>query len=256
MLTQSSKKVPYHKDLIFNKMKINRIVFILILLLSKAGILIAQSTTQVNIVGAMRNVMWKGQLSGTIQLDTISVRQHLYGLGPVENLAGEILILDGKCYRSTVISKEAMQVEETFAIKAPFFGYAHIPEWAEQLLPDSIQTISQLEQYLDRITQSAPRPFMFKLSGNVESAVIHIVNLPKGTKVSSPEEAHQGKTSYAIESEPCDILGFFSTEHKAVFTHHDTFLHLHLITADRKKMGHLDDLTLQKGAVRLFLPKG
>lgn len=237
-------------------MKINRATLILMLLLSKTGILVAQTSTQVNIVGAMRNVMWKGQLSGTIQLDTISVRQHLYGMGPVEYLTGEILILDGKCYRSSVISKDAMQVEETFAIKAPFFGYAHIAEWTEQPLPDSIQTIPQLEQYLDLITQSGPRPFMFKLSGNVESAVIHIVNLPKGAKVASPEQAHQGKTSYSIKSEPSDILGFFSTEHKSVFTHHDTFLHLHLITSDRKKMGHLDDLTLQKGAVRLFLPKG
>ena len=179
----------------------------------------------------------------------------MYGLGPVEYLAGEILILDGKSYRSTVISETSMQVEETFTLKAPFFWYAHIADWDEQPLPDSIQTIPQLEQYLNQITQSAPRPFMFKLSGIVDRALIHIVNLPKGAKVASPEEAHQGKISYVIEEEPCDILGFFSTDHKAVFTHHDTFLHLHLITADRKQMGHLDAVAFKQGTMQVFLPK-
>jgi acetolactate decarboxylase len=49
-------------------------------------------------------------------------------------------------------------------------------------------------------------------------------------------------------------IGFFSTEHKAIFTHHDTFLHMHLITTDRQKMGHLDEVFLKKGTIKLYLP--
>jgi acetolactate decarboxylase len=45
------------------------------------------------VAGAMKNVMWKGQLFGTIDLDTIFNKQHLYGLGPVEYLTGELLKL-------------------------------------------------------------------------------------------------------------------------------------------------------------------
>lgn len=90
--------------------------------------------------------MWKGQLYGSIDLDTIS---NLYGLEPVEYLRGEVLIIDGKSYKSTVVSDSAMKVEETFKIKAPFFGYSNISKWKEQNLPDSIQTIQQLETYLD-----------------------------------------------------------------------------------------------------------
>src|SRR5690606_38154032 len=83
-------------------------------------------------------------------------------------------------------------------------------------------------------------PFMFKLAGTVEEATIHIVNLPKGSTVSSPAEAHQGQVNYKLNNEESEIMGFFSTQHKTIFTHHDTFLHMHLITKDRKKMGHLD----------------
>lgn len=80
-----------------------------------------QTSNQVKLVGEMKNVMWKGELYGSINLDTISNKTHLFGLGPVENLAGEILIIDGKSYKSTVASNTTMNVEETYDIKAPFF---------------------------------------------------------------------------------------------------------------------------------------
>jgi acetolactate decarboxylase len=215
----------------------------------------AQHTTNdVKIVGQMKNVMWKGQLHGNITLDTIANKTNLYGLGLIEYLAGEILIIDGKSYKSTVTSDTTMKVEETYNIKAPFFGYANIAKWTEQNLPDSIQTIQQLETYLDKVTKNSQRPFMFKLSGTVEQATIHIVNLPKGSKVSSPDEAPKGQKNYELKNEQSDIIGFFSTEHKAIFTHHDTYLHMHLMTTDGKKMGHLDEVLFKKGTMKLYLP--
>ena len=95
---------------------------------------------------------------------------------------------------------------------------------------------------------------MFKLAGTVEQATIHIVNLPKGSKVTSPEEAHKGLTNYHLTNEQSEIIGFFPTEHKAIFTHHDTYLHMHLISTDRKKMGHLDEVLFKKGTMTLYLP--
>ena len=84
---------------------------------------------EVKIIGEMKNVMWKGQLYGNINLDTISKKTNLFGLGPVEYLAGEILIIDGKPYKSSVVSDTEMKVEETYHIKAPFFASANIENW-------------------------------------------------------------------------------------------------------------------------------
>lgn len=226
----------------------------MILILAGCSSKVQQTTNKVRIVGEMINVMWRGQLYGNINLDTIANKRNLYGLGPVEYLAGEILIINSKSYESTVVADTAMKVEETYKIKAPFFGYANITKWAEQTLSDSIQTIQQLEQYLDKITKSSSRPFIFKISGIVEQATIHIVNLPKGSKVSSPGDAHKGQVNYNLENEQSEIVGFFSTEHQAIFTHHDTYLHMHLITIDRRKMGHLDEVLFKKGTVKLYLP--
>jgi len=227
--------------------------FILISLIAD-NLLGQNSSNEVKVIGEMKQVMWKGQLEGTIKLDTISKKTHLFGLGPVEFLTGEILIIDGRSYKSTVVSDTTMRVEETFEINAPFFGYANISEWEEHTLPDSIQTIPQIEYFLDHYTKNIPRPFMFKMSGMVKEATIHIMNLPKGFIVRSPADAHSEQVNYQVTNEEADIIGFFSTEHQSIFTHHDTYLHMHLITTDLKKMGHLDDMLLEGGAVKLYLP--
>src|SRR5690554_3133353 len=85
---------------------------------------VQNASDPVKIIGEMKNVMWKGELEGNIHLDTIADKTHLYGLGPVQNLTGEILILDGKSYQSAVLNDTAMRVIETYELKAPFFAYA------------------------------------------------------------------------------------------------------------------------------------
>lgn len=210
---------------------------------------------QVNVSGAMKNVMRKGQLYGTIHLDTIQHKQHLYGLGPIEYLAGELLVVDGKAFNSIVLPNGEMKVIENFDVKAPFFVYTNVENWKETSLPESVRTIQEIEAYVDKVSKNAVRPFAFKLHGTVESAEIHIVNLPKGSVVSSPQEAHRGQKNYQLENTQVEIIGFFSTEHQAIFTHHDTYLHMHLLTADKTKMGHLDAVTLLPGSFKLYLPE-
>jgi len=209
----------------------------------------------VQVVGAMKNVMWKGELAGTINLDTIKNKNGLYGLGPVEYLTGELLIIDGKSYSSTVLTDSSISVKETYQTKAPFLVYTNQIDWNVETLPSNIKTIKDLEKFIDNKTLDFNRPFVFKLKGQIENADIHIQNLPKGTKVSSPEEAHQGQANYSLKNNTVDIVGFFSTDHKGVFTHHDSNVHMHLITSDRKKMGHLDKVTFGNGTIQLYLPK-
>lgn len=207
----------------------------------------------VKVVGAMKNVMWNGELEGKIELDTISDKEGLYGLGPESYLNGEILIMDGTGYVSKVISDSTMSVEKTFKTSAPFFVYGHVKEWVEMDLPASVKNMGDLEMFIDENTKDAKRPFVFKLEGKAANAIIHIVNLPEGSTVSSPDEAHRGQINYTLENEDVNVVGFFSTQHKAVFTHHDTFMHMHLITKDENKMGHLDDLEI--GSMKLYLPQ-
>ena len=211
-------------------------------------------SNKVNISGAMMNVMHKGELAGTISLDTIQNKQHLYGLGPVEYLKGEILITDGKSYVSTVAKDGSIAVDETYHVKAPFFVYEYVDNWKEISLPDSIQTIQQLESFLDQTTTNHTRPFAFRVTANIAQCEIHIVDLPAGITVHSPADAHQNQKSFILKNESAEMTGFFSTTHQGIFTHHDSYVHMHLITADKKKMGHLENLLMIKGTAKLYLP--
>lgn len=226
---------------------------LLIIMLFSCKKLSKSINSDVVVIGAMKNVMWKGELEGIISLDTIKNKEGLYGLGPVSYLTGELLINDGRIYESRVLTDSTMIVKEASVVSAPFFVYSNVNQWSEHQLPDSIRVIKDLEKYITDITMEAKMPFAFKLKGSIMSADIHIQNLPKGTKVSSPTEAHQGQTNYKLKNDEVEIIGFFSTKHKGVFTHHDSFLHMHLITKNKMKMGHLDDVAFNK--MVLYLPK-
>lgn len=207
---------------------------------------------EIAISGAMKNVMWQGQLDGVINLDTISNTKNLYGLGPLSNLKGELLILDGQFFQSKVLSDSTMLVKKSPKAEAPFFVYGWQQNWKKLDLPKEISTVSSLERWIPTQVGEVNKPFIVKLIGVVSNAKIHIQNLPDNTKVSSPKEAHIGQVNYSIGKEEVTIVGFYSTKHKGIFTHHDSNLHLHLITNDLQKMGHLDDVAFSE--MKIFLP--
>lgn len=202
----------------------------------------------------MQNVMRKGELFGTISLDTIHNKINLYGLGPVEYLKGELLIIDGKSYVSSVNTDGTIKMEETFEIKAPFFVYSNVSEWEEFSLPKRVKTMNDLDAFLDELRNNFNKPFAFKLTGKFKQIDFHIQNLPDGTIVKSMKDAHQGQGKYIEKRIKGDIVGFFSTKHQRIFTHHDSYIHIHFLSEDKTKMGHIDGLVLGNKS-KLFLPK-
>lgn len=80
--------------------------------------------TDIKIVGAMKNVMWKGELGSSINLDTITDKNGLYAIGPESYLTGELLINNGKSYVSKVTSDSTMTVKKTF-------GFLHLSWFTE-----------------------------------------------------------------------------------------------------------------------------
>jgi len=227
--------------------------YLLALLLIVSCTEASREAVQVQVTGAMRNVMWKGELQGTIDLDSLQDKENLYGLGPVEFLAGEILVLDGESFVSRVLTDSTMSITKTFQIKAPFFVHAQVSTWEPVTLPDSVTELRSLEKFIDVVMASRKNPFAFRLTGKISKATIHVVNLPPGSAVSSPDEAHQGQVNYELVGDDVETLGFFSRRHKGIFTHHDTNMHLHLITRDKSMMGHVDKLEFDHGAMKLWL---
>lgn len=211
---------------------------------------------KVLIIGQMKDVMWKGELEGRIHLDTISNKNHLFGMGPIEFLSGEIIVLNGRAYYSFIDQDNDVHVKESFDIKAPFFAYTSIPHWKEIIIPETIKDLKSLETFLNIKFSENANPVFFQLKGNFTNVDMHIVNLPKGRNVSSPKEAHEGLQNFKLNNVDATILGFYSTKHQSIFTHHDTYLHLHVLTDDFTMMGHVDELEFDFKKVQLFAPEG
>lgn len=208
-----------------------------------------------SVSGSMRATMRDGQLQGTIDLDTLSDREGLYGLGPAEYLRGEVMVYDGEIYRSRVGEEEtAMIVERTDKVRPPFFVHTRQRNWAEYNIPPNVRDLDDLVDYVGELRIGNEAPTVFRLTGKVASAQIHVQNLPEGVIPTSPREAHQGQRRYTFKNREVDVLGFFSTHHQGVFTHHDSYGHLHLITHERDMMGHLDELVVGEG-MKLFMPE-
>ncbi len=200
--------------------------------------------------GAMRNTMFNGQLAGLIQLDSIA-KPGVYGIGPLAYLRGEILLLDGHVYVSETTPESDMKVGQQALASAPFFVHQHVEHWTTVALPDSVVDLSSLDAFLTARFAPIGEPFAFRISGVVASVDVHIVDLPLGTVVNGPDDAHRHNKHYQLKGRSMDLIGFFSTKHKAVFTHHDTNIHVHAITAERDWMGHVEQMRIDPKQVSL-----
>ncbi len=205
---------------------------------------------QVAVTGAMRKTMWEGQLAGLIALDSVA-KPGLYGIGPLEFLRGEIMLVDGHCYVSTAITDSILRVEERTDVKAPFFVRAQVRDWIDVPLPAEVVDLAALDAFLTGWAADRSAPFAFRIDGPITEAHLHVMDVPPGTEIHGPDEAHASQKNFMLQDVDAVLVGFFSTKHKAVFTHHDTNIHVHLLSVDRRTMGHLERLRFDPSRVRL-----
>jgi acetolactate decarboxylase len=215
--------------------------------------LLAFAQNPVIVEGAMKNVMWKGQLDAVVNTDTLP-KGGLYAMGPMAYLEGEVLVWNDTLFISQVGPKGEMTVRQAPSAGMPFIAHSNIGQWVQLEIPNDVKDMAGLERFLDSLAQPTDAPYFFKIEGHAESASVHIVNLPAGSQVTSPAEAHKGLQQYLLEDCTFRALGFYSQNHQTIFTHHDTHLHMHLMTGDNQQMGHLENLVFGK-TIKLYLAK-
>ena len=78
-----------------------RLAFLLLLLTTTVQSRVPEDRyTGVHVSGAIHTMMMEGDISATMALDSLALKPHLYALGAVEKLKGEIQILNGRPYVS------------------------------------------------------------------------------------------------------------------------------------------------------------
>jgi acetolactate decarboxylase len=212
------------------------------------------NTSSIKVVGEMRDVMWKGDLKGKIATDSLNYKE-AYGLGPIEFLKGEIVVFEGLTFVSKVIDSVSHQVTKIPSVRAPFFVYSTYSDLKVVEFNLENFTLKELEEYINSVYKDYDQPLLIRIDGLFDNIIVHSVNLAEGKKVSSPDEAHQGLTQYELNGVSGSLIGFFSRNHKAIFTHHDSFFHAHFISDDRQVLGHIDELNFNASKVTLKVSK-
>lgn len=215
----------------------------------------AEKPHQVHYMGALKNIMHKGDLSAQASLSDFETTEGLYALGAVENLKGEVQIFNGKPYISYV-KGDSLRFDTTFERNATLLVYSHVQIWEEVEIPQTAHEYEAFEAFIAE--QAAQRgiesPFPFLINGTAQNVSWHTINWPEGdTEHSHEKHIRSGLYGDLINYE-VQMLGFYSDSHHAIFTHHTTNMHVHVKTADGTIAGHADGFTLGKDAT-LSLPK-
>lgn len=205
--------------------------------------------------GEMKRVHLEGDASPRVDLENVAKRADAFAIGPWAGLRGEITVLGGVPYLSSVLDGKPVVVNE-WNKQAPFLVYGYVTKWKEAPLAATIQTPKDLEAYLPEAARHAgldvDAPFPFKVLLPDGRIAYHIINnTEEGYQVSRPHDELMSR--FTIEGRPATVIGVYSTKHAGVFTHHGESTHIHVVSEDGKDAGHLDDAKFGKGA-KLYLP--
>jgi acetolactate decarboxylase len=222
-----------------------RIITVIFIVLFSSS-LIAQ--VKVKTVSAMKPVMMGEDLSAHVSLDTLTQLPHLYAVCPLNRLQGEVTIIDGEIYKSTVNSKGQIETSRTFEGTAPFMVYTQVDRWIPIKVSAFIQSENDLQALIEKVakengidTESA---FPFKVEGKFDTVRFHIISKPLKEKKHNHELHDKAKKHFIETSIKGTLVGFFSKHHQGVFTHRGSFTHVHFLDQMESMTGHLENITV------------
>ena len=205
--------------------------------------------------GELYQIMHEDNIGAKIALSDVVSEKNIYGLGAVEGLEGEILILDSELFLSQEVDG-AVEISNDVEKNATLLVYSQVKKWKKRPL-DLAQTQQSIEDSIAQLAQaeglSLEEPFVFQLRGVPKSLEWHVINWEKGMEHS--HEAHIRSGAYGVlKDSPVVILGFHSTKHTAIWTHHSSNVHMHVLSENQEIAGHVDELQFDSMELWLAVP--
>jgi acetolactate decarboxylase len=196
-------------------------------------------------------------LSANVLIDSLATKPHLYALGPVDDLQGEITAIDGKVYAATVDKGKIICFEDT-QLRAPFLAYSYVEQWQSYNVNVRFENLNAIEHVLDSLSKShgyhENEAFPFLMEANWQQVDFHVIMRDTTQKQHSHEKHNESKIKFIRNNTEATMLGFFSRHHEGVFTHRGYFTHVHYARSEPCETGHLDAIR-HSGEIILKLPK-
>lgn len=208
-------------------------------------------------VGRMRDVLMHGRREGILSLRELRHSGHPYGLGPVAELRGEVVMVDGRILVSVVDAAGGVRVSEVEDVSVPFFVWADVQAWQPVEVGPAMATLEQLAQMVGEAGRARHLgdAFPFLVSGRFQSLAYHVMDGIPGAPAGM--EAHRRmQRHFTVHDAQATLVGFWSNRHQGVFTHAGSQVHVHFVAGDVSSAGHVEQLAAAAGALTLQLPDG
>src|SRR5579859_5497067 len=100
---------------------------------------------ELGFVGAQRETVVNGKVESAIDLRALASRPHVYAIGPIEELRGEVTIINGRPALARVTQGGTAEVRESFDTGAPFLVWADVPAWHTMPILPEVRSFGDLE---------------------------------------------------------------------------------------------------------------
>ncbi|KPP85477.1 MAG: Alpha-acetolactate decarboxylase [Rhodobacteraceae bacterium HLUCCO07] len=214
--------------------------------------------------GNFRHMMHSGDTSGTVALDTLDAPS-AWGVGATAGMRGEIVLRDGEVLVSRGSDPEARLTPPEPGEEAAILARGTVADWHAVPLPHDMEP-DRLTHFIEM--QASARGldtdagFPIRLTGSFPTLVWHVVtgepphegDTTHGGHGEGHANAHSAMNLYDEPGAEGEIVGVYTGPAlEGVASHPGERLHLHFVSADGTRSGHVDEITFAAGTT-LHLP--
>jgi len=206
--------------------------------------------------GGRGEMMQNQDFSAKADLDSMKNMKGLMALGPIEDLKGEITILDGEIYTSVVENDSAVFRKDSI-VKAVFLAYGIAEQYKSVEVEEPIQSLKNVEIFVKAQALAngldLEKSFPFSMEVEVSELDYHIMS--KKEKGMHGHQQHQkAKRNFTMEGAKAKIVGVWAnSQEEGIYTHNGSRIHLHFVNEQSLASGHVDDIKILKGST-LYIP--
>lgn len=206
--------------------------------------------------GHFSQMVQEDDASGHFPLSSIQSDSHLYGLGPLAHLAGEIIIIDGDVFISSAHNNGQVIAREP-EHQAAFLALAQVTEWHAVTIEQPLtkpQFEAMIKTQAKAMGLSMDKAFPFLVKGHYANLTWHVVTslVPRLQRIAGQ---HANKQFFNEAQALGTFVGFYTGQQlSGVISHPKKPFHIHYLNQHKTQAGHVDDYQILSGTT-LFLPK-
>ncbi len=235
----------------------------LLLLASCAGASTeANFPDQPQVWGSLRGMMHQGITDAGTSISAAMTGKHMWGVGAVKDLDGEITIMNSSINLAQPVPNSEDAIYQNIAQSdsgVALLVLAEVEHWTSIPIDVDLDSQKALEAFIAKSSQAAgwdqDQILPFRVLGKTSHLQLHVID---GKRLEGAGNSHEEHIATAIKNvwkgTEVEMFGFRSLHHKAIFTHHDTTIHIHGVTADQSS-GHVDEVAIKAGECVLLMPK-